>query len=367
MSFVPVHILTRMDSRVIPENAEEIRLVSPVRNEMARLPYFLDYYRELGVNRFLFIDNNSDDGTTTYLLRQPDCHVFHTTDSYRESRFALRWINRLLDMYGTGHWCVVADADELLVYPRCEQVNLRQLCAYLDRFGYEGLFTFLLDMYHPTDMAEAVCVPGKAFTEICPMFDRDYCFVRRSVIDMMRLPGRPPPFPETEVIGGPRARIFYPEQNTPRVFPRIKARLIGRVLGLLAQCHLLDPDRVPHMSGILFKVPLVKWRKGCAYYSSTHILTPVKLADVTGALLHFKFFSDFYQKAVVETARGEHEGGGRQYRRYAKMMEQNGGKLSLCYEGSERYTGSDTLLAHKLMTSSPSYEQEYNEIARCEA
>jgi hypothetical protein len=356
MPIVP-HILTRLDVIPISDNKDEVRLIATVRNELPRLPFFFAYYRKLGVKRFFFTDNNSDDGTTAYLLQQPDCHVFHTTNSYREAQYGVHWQNRLLDSYGAGHWCLIVDADELFVYPFCEKVSLNSLCLYLDRFGWEGVYTFMLDMYHPSNMAEAVCEPGKSFIDICPMFDRDYHFVRRSFFDLLRLPHRPPPFPETEVIGGPRARIFYPEQNTTALWPRLKVRLLGRLLKKFSGLGLFGEDKVPHMASMLFKVPLVKWRKGMAYYSSTHILTPIKLADITGVLLHFKFFSDFHDKAMLESRRGEHVGGARQYRRYADILQQQGGKASLGYQGSVRYRSSDDLMQHKLMHASTMYEK----------
>jgi hypothetical protein len=337
-------------------DAHEVRLYATIRNEITRLPYFLDYYRKLGVDRFLFVDNNSDDGTTDYLLQQHDCHVWHTTDSYRAAKYGVTWQNHILDMYGVGHWCVVVDADELLIYPSCETVNIRRFCDYLDQSGAEGLYTFMLDMYHGSDMAAAVCEPGKPFMDICPMFDRDYHFVSRSFLDLLKLPNRPPPFPETEVIGGPRGRLFYPEQNTPRQWPRLKARLMGRALKLLAKVGLVSEDHVPHMASILFKVPLVKWAKGMVYFSSTHIMTPIKLADVTGVLLHFKFFADFHDRAVIEAARGEHDGGGRQYRRYASIMDANAGKASLRYEGSVEYKSSNDVMHNGLMHGSQTYE-----------
>ena len=34
-----------------------------MRNEKIRLPFFLRYYRNLGVNHFLIVDNDSTDGT----------------------------------------------------------------------------------------------------------------------------------------------------------------------------------------------------------------------------------------------------------------------------------------------------------------
>ena len=50
----------------------DILLFSTQRNEKVRLPYFLEYYRRLGVNHFFFVDNDSTDGAYEYLAEQPD-------------------------------------------------------------------------------------------------------------------------------------------------------------------------------------------------------------------------------------------------------------------------------------------------------
>jgi hypothetical protein len=71
--------------RDITLSNDEIVVAGCVRNEALRLPYFLDYYRKLGVTRFLLVDNDSTDGTREYLQLQPDVEYFHTTTSYRGS------------------------------------------------------------------------------------------------------------------------------------------------------------------------------------------------------------------------------------------------------------------------------------------
>ena len=43
-----------------------------LRNEMNRLPYFLEHYRALGVRHFLMVDNNSTDGSGDFLATQAD-------------------------------------------------------------------------------------------------------------------------------------------------------------------------------------------------------------------------------------------------------------------------------------------------------
>ena len=65
--------------------ADEIVVIACGRNEGHRLPSFLDYYRRLGVDRFLFVDNASSDGTRELLEHQPDVEYFMTTTSYRGS------------------------------------------------------------------------------------------------------------------------------------------------------------------------------------------------------------------------------------------------------------------------------------------
>ena len=62
-----------------------ILLCATLRNEKVRLPFFLRYYRDLGIDHFLIIDNGSDDGSREYLAEQPDVSVWTTDASYKLS------------------------------------------------------------------------------------------------------------------------------------------------------------------------------------------------------------------------------------------------------------------------------------------
>src|SRR5215467_4619488 len=112
-----VHTLLRIDSHRIRKDQSEIRLFMTARNEILRLPHTIDHYRKIGVARFFVIDNGSTDGSIEFLRAQPDCHVFVTHDSFKDSRGGADWQNALLDQYGMNHWCLAVDADEWLVYP----------------------------------------------------------------------------------------------------------------------------------------------------------------------------------------------------------------------------------------------------------
>ncbi len=344
------HILTRADSRPIPENTpeaqKEIRLFMNVSNELLRLPHVLDYYRNIGVNRFFFIENHSNDGTLQFLQDQPDCHIFSTVNSYPEARSGILWRAALLDRYGTGHWCLSVDADELLIYPHCEQVKLPEFCAHLDAEGSEGLFTFMMDMYPEGKLEDAVCTSDKSFFEITPYFDKDYTF-----IDRIYLRGRKP-FPPLEVMGGPRERCFYPDQGTHVPKKRMAIHIYERAAVALKKAGLIKGFK-SMKSPALFKVPLVKWKKGIEYKASTHVISEIKLSPMTGVLAHFKFFSDFHDRVVKAVAKGTFSNGSAEYREYLKHIDK---VKNFMYAGSRKYTSSKDVLDCGLMKSTKEYD-----------
>lgn len=105
-------IRKRRELSSVQDNTSSIRrnsilLFATMRNERVRLPYFMKYYRNLGVDHFLFVDNDSDDGSLQALLGQDDVSIWHTTASYKRARFGVDWINFLQMRYAHQHWCLV--------------------------------------------------------------------------------------------------------------------------------------------------------------------------------------------------------------------------------------------------------------------
>ncbi|MCB8746892.1 glycosyltransferase family 2 protein [Rhodoferax sp. U2-2l] len=340
--------LKRLDSHCMAQHANDVRLFLVERNEITRLPYLLTYYRNLGVEQFFVVDDKSNDGSREYLLTQKDCRVFEPSNTFKESRAGVDWQNMLLDECGVGHWTLVADADELLAYPHMERIKLPELCRYLEEEGSLALFGFLLDMYPKDDLSTGVCVPDKPFFEICPYFDADYIFrkisARTSQINEL---------PRIRVVGGPRIRKFYPRQK--------RVDFINRLLNTVAikigeRLTFLKQDR-PHYAPALIKMPLVKWATGVKRLSNHVILAPPgsKVSLITGAILHFKFFADFHEKAKNEVSRGVHFGGSLEYKRYLRHTQQNPGMV-LFYPGSKKYADSSSLLTAGLIQSNENFD-----------
>jgi len=296
-------------------DACEILAFACIRDEVLRLPWFLEYHRRAGVNHFFVVDNGSRDGSTDYLLAQDDVSLFFTKGSYADSECGLLWVNELLDRFADGHWSLTLDADELLVYPACELVALRPLTMYLESVGADALITMLLDMYSDRPIRSTSYAAGRPFLEACPFFDSD---------SYSGLPSDPVP-----VRGGPRERAFWRDH---------------------------DWD---YPSPFLVKTPLVKWRRGRVYEASTHQISDIKPAELSGALLHFKFFGDFPARAVLESERKEHFAGARQYVTYSHVLGGNP-DLTLFHDRSVRYLES-LQLVHLGLLRMPEHYRTYVE------
>ncbi|WP_051609537.1 glycosyltransferase family 2 protein [Fodinicurvata fenggangensis] len=292
-----------------PHRKGSLKLVANVFNERRRLPDFLTYYRRLGVEDFYIIDNNSDDGTHAYLLNQPDLHLFWTDQDFRASQAGRLWITNLCQVYGMGDWCLYVDADEFLAYPHYEWLSLPALTDYLDQRGFQGLFCLLCDRYSKGPMKDAVYSEGESLFQLCPYTDRAESFHLNSH----------PDFPYFQIIGGPRARRFWQKKEG---------------------------------APLISQVPLVKWHEDFAYLASRHYCTPLYLADITGALFHFKFLSDFPEFAEREIGRGQRISDGAHYRRYLSAIREDPDFSFYDAHVSVRTDTTEDLLNHSLITLS---------------
>jgi hypothetical protein len=334
--------LVRLDDKPIPEDRQECRAFLVVRDEALRLPHALDYHRALGVVRFFIIDNVSTDGSADFARSQPDCHVYSASGSYAASSFGIDWINQLIAWHGDGHWCLSIDADECLVYPDCESISLPRLCEYLNASEVDGLFCVMVDMYSDRPIAETVYRAGTPFLDTCSYFDKDYYFRRRTGIR---------PFPTHEFIGGPRLRCFYGDFIEAGVVGWNMPKLVRSVRSKIG----VSSETWGAMPPLLIKIPLI--RGGAGHWVSSHKTTKLALADVTGALLHFKFFSDFHDRVLTAMAERQHFDAASEYARYEAALRHNP-NLSFHYDGSIHYTNSHDLIQAGFMNTRESFADQ---------
>lgn len=280
-------------------------LVTCMRNEMTRMPGFLKYYRGLGVQHFLVIDNQSTDGLEEYLANQDDCSLWRAEGSYKASNFGMDWCNYLLGELGEEKWCITVDPDEFLVYPYYEERGLKSLTRYMEGIKQSSLFAPLIDAYADNRLSQVILTQDANPFELCRYFDRFNLTQRYNEKNR-----------NFWVQGGVRMRRFFSER----------------------------PQDAPALN----KVPLVKWKRGLYYVSSMHHLSDPALncpianrpLAVSGALFHFKYVNLLAGKASEELARGQHYAGSTEYRAYLNAGDPvlYDPYISKQYQGSSQLT-----------------------------
>lgn len=278
----------------------DILAFSTLRNEIQRLPYFLEYYRNLGVRHFLMVDNASTDGSAAYLQNQPDVSLWSSEHSYRQSRFGVDWLTYLQFKYGHTHWCLTVDADELLVYPHHETRSLHALTAWMDAQNIPALAAMMLDLYPQSELNAQTYQSGQNPLDQLNWFDAGNYTIRVKE-----------PMKNVWIQGGPRSRMFFAD----------------------------DPKRGPTLN----KFPLIKWNRRFAYVNSTHSLLPRHLNQfdypwsgetISGALLHTKFLDVIVQKSAEELERKQHFHNSAPFRNYHRALAT---APNLWCEGSTKY------------------------------
>jgi glycosyltransferase involved in cell wall biosynthesis len=327
--------LERIDEHRTIDNEAEICLFMKVRNEARRLPYFLNYYRRLGIARFFIVDNGSNDHTVEFLKGNSDCHVFFTDQNMAKSRAGMNWIEPLLKTYGQNRWCVIVDADELLIYPNSEKVILTEFCQKLERRNENALPCIMIDMYSEGNIEDSEYHEGQSFIDACPFFDRSgYRYIRSRHSDV------------PIIIGGPRLRTFFPELLDRRISARARRWILNNIANVIARVPYVGQlptmqQLRPLVAPFLNKVPLIRWSEQMSLAPAAHSISGARPAAGNGALLHFKFLGDFGRRVGEEIVRKAYVGD--EYKRYCKRVGQ-GAPLNFMCELSTRFGNSQQLL-----------------------
>ena len=279
------HALKQVQNRTSIVSQDAILAFVCVRNEISRLPHMLDHYRKLGVSHFLIVDNDSTDGTVSFLENQPDVSLWQTSAKYREARFGLDWMNWLLLRYGHGHWCLHVDADELLTFAHSDAAGLPELTKWLDGRGQTAFGALMLDLY-PSGKLDELPTSDNPMDHL-QWFDPAPYRARRQV-----------PLNNLWVQGGVRERVFFAD--------------------------------TPNASPTLNKLPLIRWHWRYVYVNSTHSLLPRSLnmaydgpngTSPSGVLLHTKFQPHVIEKSIEDRERQQHFHDPAKYANYYERIQ----------------------------------------------
>lgn len=307
--------LTRIDNNDIDVGVKDVLLFAKLRNEALRLPHFIDYYKNLGVNNFFFVDNNSDDNSREIILDEPSAYLFYTEENFKNNWF---WMEYLIEMYGLGHWCLVVDIDELFTYPNSERINLHLLANYMEQYSYTSISSLLLDMYSEKDFGDINYRPGQNPLASINYFDTSYektafTFPDRKNKEILHING---------YTGGMRERVF------------------GRMIP----------------ADILTKISFFKHDKSVYLVDGMHAISNTKSADLEGVVFHTKFLDDFPGEVFEESKREQHYDNAIRYKHFEKSLIARP-NFNLHFEGSVKLQSQEQLIDLGLMKTSSCFEE----------
>jgi hypothetical protein len=286
---------------------DEIVLICVVRNEALRLPLFFTHYRKLGVTRFMVIDNDSTDDTPALLLAEPTADIFHTSASFRDAQSGIYWLNGLVRALCVGHWTLLADADELLVFDGMDSHGLSGFCTWLDRAGQDRSLVPMIDVYPPGIIGESGLPPDDSLLENCWFDTTGYALQRRPAGWLMT--------------GGPRFRLFGRLTLTNSEWASKYALFRMKPETALVNGHFIWPrDPGP--------------------------------ARPFAAFVHLKFLDDFAERSRRNEREGQHHQNSKKYREIVeKLAEQP--RQTASYAKSRKYEGPESLIDNQLLLPIP--------------
>lgn len=287
----------------------QIRVVSVVRNEIILLPHFLAHYRKIGITTFVFVDNDSTDGTREYLLNQNDVVLYATETEYKHACYGVAWQQAVLGNHCLGKWVVLADADEFLIYPDCENRPLAQFISEIENEGADAVLTFMIDMYPKGNLNNA------DFRKVNPFQAASWC------------------------------------DGDPLIKWRLGSGQYNNTTNYLSSLRHRLAKPSPPNAFTSQKIALVRYQPWLRFSAGLHNAANIKMAKSFTAFAHFKYHANFQDKVSEEVSRGQHYNNAEDYKRYKELFADEGNNFwnnhSRNYSDSKSWLNSLTVYEGK--------------------
>ncbi|MGE5469640.1 MAG: glycosyltransferase family 2 protein [Bacteroidota bacterium] len=237
----------------LPEN--EFHVVTLVRNGEAYMREFIEYYIRLGARHIFIIDNRSDDRTGE-IAREYDCvSVYATSLNFSSHETKIR--KCFLQYRFRLSWVLCVDIDEHFDFPGADDISMREFIDYLNTRKFTAVNACMLDMF--SDGA------GPATGQ---PFRLAYPYVNVGAID----------------------KAAY------SVDWLVRGNTVPTGIGIYKNGIRKKALQTDH-EFLLVKHPLLYISPEIIPYTHPHYCAHARIADVSCALLHYKFTAGFLERA----------------------------------------------------------------------
>lgn len=206
--------------------------VVPYYGDHRMLPWFLGYYRKLGVRLFVFLDISADKDLPGRLESATDCAVWHPKGFMHPGK-TIDALNHLRHLYARNKWCLSVEPYDFLVFPKCETRHIRDLTDFIESEQRRHVFAIVVDAYGDGPACEMRASDDVSPFEQLPYFDRfGYQTAAGEALDVV------------PILGGVQRRYLYGD----------------------------EPQRAPALN----RIPLLKLTWDCYYLASTRVVVPAR-------------------------------------------------------------------------------------------
>ena len=311
------------DLRIVAKGKNSTRgftLLAILKNEMYFLPAFLDHYRRLGVERFVFLNDRSNDGSFEYLLQQPDTTIVESGRTYgdkfdiphslsrkiKNPRILYLWRAMLHDMFAPGDWAIQVDLDEFVHLP--DGLTFRHIVERLEWQKVHAAWGVMLNVY-PQDFA--------AYSEhkmsACLDLGASWYFDGEQHV---RLRHRKPP----QVIRAGAVTRLCTAYAIDGFSSTQELTSRGNFLKIPSKYF-----RKPKPKGVtvLEKPVLVKWGPDC-YYANCHRTNRFGSDQILLPIIHFRFAGNLELKIENGLRERSYHAGSLGHRRLSALLKKMG-------------------------------------------
>ena len=292
-------------------------LLAILKNELHFLPKFLSHYRELGVERFVFLNDRSDDGSVEYLLEQSDAVIVESNRTYGDTvemlqihseekihhRILYLWRGMLHDMFAQDRWALQVDLDEFVHLP--VGMTFQDLVAQVDKRGGRVVWGVMLDVY-PTDIMALVALENATHLDTSTTWYLDgepHLRLRRDKTPRMLYPGA-------------RARL-YGTYGVDKLYRDLGVRLNNPAIQMLKK---MLPGVKPRGYNALYKPALIKWNDN-SYFESSHRTNLPASSEYLLPIQHFRFAGPLSRKVQLGIREKSYYRGSLDHRLLAELLQ----------------------------------------------
>lgn len=303
--------------------AKGFTLVAIMRNEMYGVEAFLRHYRNLGVERFIMLDDRSDDGTREYLCEQADVMVLESSanfvDMYNpnghtplpDMRALIVWRNVLMWKYVFDEWALMVDGDEYVILP--DGMSLFDVASLADKEGCRSVQGIMLDCY-PQNITDL---------EVDVAFDADGDWFFDGLQHLHLTPGGD----VSLRYSGARARLISTYGIRP--YP-LRNRLRNKFKSPWFPPFVLNQKEILH-----------RWGE-TSLFTSSHVTTNKASGRILIPMKHFKINRDVFKKIEITMSKRQFRTTQHLEDKFSElMMEMRQKKGSFLFSYSRRATGYD--------------------------